>query len=211
MSQHNRPTPAKQALKRKIATVLHADDERATIGAVAAYLGVSCRSLMSAKRDPRTAENSHFVSASTLLPPGYTPEELVKFNFNPKSRVWRPGPEFNRHMDTRLQQMFPPASGVSAPSVSTQVDLGETDTHASAQPPAPITPPQHVSAGTHVPANPDLTALLQHVVYHYLGSNYPMSGDRSLADAGPLYRSRAIIVDLYNHVRDHSGDPRELA
>jgi hypothetical protein len=203
VSQYNQLTPDVQATKHQIAAVLYADDERATIGAVAAYLGVSCRGLLSAKRDPRNAENSHFVSASTLLPPGYTPAELVSFKFNSQSRVWRPGPEFHRHMDARLQQMFPPAPSVSAPSVlqSGLPLVGRTSSVVSAAPP---------TADTDAPANPDLTALLQHVVYLYRGSNYPMPGVLSLVAAGPLYRSGAIILDLYNHVYNHPGDGPKL-
>ena len=104
-------TPEMQVIKQQIAAVLLADDHRATIKGVADYLGVFYRGLMSSKHDPHTAENARIVSADTLQPPGYTPAELVKFNFNTKSRVWHPGPEFNQHMNARLQQMFPPAPG----------------------------------------------------------------------------------------------------
>jgi hypothetical protein len=212
--KYNKLTPAKQALKRQIAAVLHADDERATIGAVADYLGVSCRGLMSAKHDPRNAENSHFVAASTLQPPGYTPAELVRFGFNSWSKVWRPGPAFNQHMDARLQQMFPGVGASTSGSVSgiDGVDPSIPDTvRASAQPSAPTTTPPHVSAGTHVPANPDLTALLQQVAYLYRGSNYPMPENWPLTDSGTLYRSGAIIIDLYTHAYNHPGDDQKLA
>jgi hypothetical protein len=219
VSQYSRLTPETQAKKRQIAAVLHADDHRATIGAVADYLGVSCRGLLSAKHDPRNAENSHFVSASTLQPPGYTPAELVKFNFNSGSKVWRPGPAFKQHMGARLQQMFP-APGVSASGSVSGID-GSTPSipgivHASVpQPPSAASIPTGAPAGCSerpgAPANPDLTALLQHAAYLYRGSNYPMSGVLSLAAAGPLYRSGVLIIDLYAHAYNHPGDDPKLA
>lgn len=209
MPRYKQLTPQIQVIKRQIATVLHTDDERATIKAVADYLGVFYRSLMSKTHDPHTIENSHIVSASTLQPPGYTPAELVLYNFNPGSRVWHPGLDFNQHMDTRLQQLFPAppgclhsysGAGLPAPDTASgnPQTPGAASTLAVAIPVAPLA------------ANPDLTALLQPVVYLYRGSNYPISGVLSLVDAGPLYQSGIIVIDLYTHIYNHHGDDPKL-
>ena len=248
MSQYNRLTPGVQVIKRQIAAVLHADDGRATIGAVADYLGVFCRALMSKMHDPHTAENAHIVSAGTLLPPGYTPAELVLYNFNSASKVWRPGQDFKQHMDARLQQMFP-APGVSASgsisipgvthapvpqppgaaSMPTEAPAGYSEQPAEVPVPLATGLPTNIDrehpgeaplasgckhSGVTAPlqpvANPDLTALLQHVVYLNLGANYPISGLMSLAAAGPLYRSGVLIIDLYKLIYNHPGDGPKL-
>ncbi len=90
MPKYNRMTPELHALKNQIAGILYSDDQRATVKAVADFLGVYYRNLLSKARDAHSECNARIVAASTLMPPGYTVEELVKFHFNSESKVWRP-------------------------------------------------------------------------------------------------------------------------
>lgn len=48
MAPHRKLTPELHALKRRVAEALYADDERATMHAVAEYLGVHWRGLLTA-------------------------------------------------------------------------------------------------------------------------------------------------------------------
>jgi hypothetical protein len=90
--KYGKMTPAKEQLKQRIIRILAADGHYATYQAVGDYLGVHCRALMSAKRDPRNDLNKHIVLKSSLYSPTAGPV-----------KVWLPGPAFNAHIDARLK------------------------------------------------------------------------------------------------------------
>src|SRR5512135_3065586 len=92
--KYGKMTPVKELLKQRIIRILAADDRYATYKAVADYLGVHWRALMSAKRDPRNDLNARIVHRSSLY---YRPSPIP-------SKVWLPGPAFNSYIDARLKQ-----------------------------------------------------------------------------------------------------------